>query len=304
MERVLEYAVEPQFDGETVMTVLRRHFQMSTSLIKELRLAPDGLKLNGSHIRTIDTVKSGDVVTVTMRDKASENIVPVNIPIDIVYEDEDVLIVNKPPAMPTHISVGNYENSLANAVMYHYMSRGEEHLFRAVNRLDKDTSGLMAVAKNSYAHARLADEISEGELRRKYICVVCGDVAEDGTVNAPIARKEGSEIERCVSAAGHEAVTHYKVIDRLGDYTVLEMSLETGRTHQIRVHMAHIDHPLAGDWLYGVENKTLVPRQMLHSSFIRFTHPVNGNVIEFTSKIPTDMEEFIKKVSQKALKKT
>ena len=299
MKRVLSYTVEPEFDGEKVMVVLKRHFKMSTSLIKELRLTSDGLTLNGEHIRTVDTVKSSDVIRITMHDKPSENITPVNIPIDVVYEDEDILIVNKPPNMPTHISVGNYENSLANAVMYHYLSNGEEHLFRAVNRLDKDTSGVMAVAKNSYAHARLADEIAMGELSRKYLCVVCGDIVEDGTVNAPISRKEGSAIERCVSADGHEAVTHYKVVDRLGDYTVLEMSLETGRTHQIRVHMAHIGHPLAGDWLYGEENKALIPRQMLHSHYIRFIHPVNGGVMEFTSIIPSDMEEFIKKVRQK-----
>ena len=297
MERVLEYAVEPVFDGVNVMTLLRHHFKMSTTLIKELRLTPDGLKLNGNHIRTVDTVRAGDVLTVTMRDKASENIVPVNIPLDIVYEDEDVLIVNKPPAMPTHISVGNYENSLANAVMYHYLSRGEEHLFRAVNRLDKDTSGLMAVAKNAYSHARLASELHTGLFARRYRCIVCGDVAEDGTVDAPIARKEGSAIERCVSAAGHKAVTHYKVIERYGAYTLLEMSLETGRTHQIRVHMAHIGHPLVGDWLYGTEDHSLVPRQMLHCCYLSFIQPVTEEKLVFENEIAQDMKEFIEKLS-------
>lgn len=299
MKRILEYTIEPEFDGERLMTVLKRHFKMSTVLIKEQRTYSDGFLLNGEHIRTVDSVHTGDKLTVTLHDKASENISPVKIPIDVVYEDEDILVVNKAPNMPTHISVGNYENSLANAVMYHYAQNGEEHLFRAVNRLDADTSGLMTIAKNSYAHARLADEIQSGILTRKYMCIVEGDIEHNGTVDAPIARKTGSAIERCVLEDGHKAVTHYKVVERYGDYTLLEMTLETGRTHQIRVHMAHIGHPLAGDWLYGTEDKENVPRQMLHSCFLCLIHPVTGKKIELHSKMPPDMENFVKKVIQK-----
>ena len=292
MKRILEYTIEPEFDSEKLMTVLKRHFKMSTMLIKEQRTYDDGFLLNGEHIRTVESVHAGDKLTITLHDTASENITPVNIPIDIVYEDEDILIVNKAADMPTHISVGNYENSLANAVMYHYKQNNEEHLFRAVNRLDKDTSGLMTIAKNSYAHARLADEIQTGELKRKYMCIAEGDIERDGTVDAPIARKEGSAIERCVSADGHRAVTHYKVIERYGDYTLLEMTLETGRTHQIRVHMAYIGHPLVGDWLYGTEDKTLVQRQMLHSYYLSLIHPITGEKMEWQSDMAEDMKAF------------
>lgn len=299
MKRILEYTVEPEFNGEKLMVVLKRHFKMSTVLIKEQRTYADGFLLNGEHIRTVDAVRAGDKLKITLHDTASENITPINIPIDIVYEDEDILIVNKAADMPTHISVGNYENSLANAVMYHYALGGEQHLFRAVNRLDKDTSGLMTIAKNSYAHARLADEIQTGELKRKYMCIVEGDIECDGTVDAPIARKEGSAIERCVSVSGHAAVTHYKVIKRYGQYTLLEMTLETGRTHQIRVHMAHIGHPLAGDWLYGTEDKENVPRQMLHSCYLRLVHPITGKIMEWNAQMPDDMENFVGKVIQK-----
>lgn len=299
MKRMLEYTVTPEYDGEKLMTVLKRHFKMSTMLIKELRGYDDGFLLNGSHIRTVDSVHLGDILRITLHDQVSENITPVNIPIEVVYEDEDILIVNKAPNMPTHISVGNYENSLANAVMYHYKQNGEEHLFRAVNRLDKDTSGLMTIAKNSYVHARLADEMQTGELKRRYICIVEGDIAENGTVDAPIARKEGSTIERAVSPKGQTAITHYKVIERYGTYTLLEMTLETGRTHQIRVHMAYIGHPLVGDWLYGTEDHKIAKRQMLHSCYIRLIHPITGEKIEFDSKIYPDMAEFCEKVTQK-----
>lgn len=299
MDRVFEYVVERGYDGVNVITVLKQHFKMSTSLIKDLKKYEGGLRLNGSHIRTVDTVRAGDILTVTLRDSASENIIPKNISIDIVYEDEDVMVLNKPPHMPTHPSMGNYENSLANGVMYYFQSKGEEHVFRAVNRLDKDTSGLMAVAKNAYIHARLGEEIQTKELRRKYKCIVCGDIACDGTVDAPIRRADGSVINRIVAPDGQRAVTHYRVIERYGEYTVLEMELETGRTHQIRVHMAHIGHPLAGDWLYGREDHNLVPRQMLHSCYLRFVHPVTGQEMEFKDEMAQDMRDFAEKILQR-----
>lgn len=301
MDRVFEYVITPEYDGVNVTTVLKKHFKMSTNLIKDLKKYSEGLCLNGEHIRTVDTVKENDVLTVTLRDGASENIIPKDIPLDIVYEDEDILVINKPPHMPTHPSMGNYENSLANGVMYYFKSKGEDRVFRAVNRLDKDTSGLMAVAKNSYIHARLGEEIQTGELKRKYMCIVCGDVKCDGTVDAPIRRADGSVINRIVAPDGQRAVTHYKVIERLGDYTLLEMELETGRTHQIRVHMAHIGHPLAGDWLYGEENKELIPRQMLHSCYLRFVHPITGKEMEFNSKYAHDMSEFVKGIIENGI---
>ena len=162
MDRVFEYVIASEYDGANVITVLKQHFKMSTSLIKDLKKYEDGLHLNGAHIRTVDTVKTGDILTVTLRDGASENIIPKNIPLDIVYEDEDVIILNKPSHMPTHPSMGNYENSLANGVMYYFQSKGEERVFRAVNRLDKDTSGLMAVAKNAYIHAARRGNTDKG----------------------------------------------------------------------------------------------------------------------------------------------
>ena len=288
MDRVLEYEIPSEYDGANIMTVLKQHFKISTNLIKDLKKYKEGIQVNGEHKRVVDLAAKGDILKITIRDTASENIVPTDIPLDIVYEDEDLLVINKPP---------NYENSLANGVMYYYKSKGEERVFRAVNRLDKDTSGVMAVAKNSYIHARLGEEIQKKELKRKYMCIVCGDVERDGTVDAPIRRADGSVINRIVAPDGQRAVTHYRVVKRYGEYTLLEMELETGRTHQIRVHMAYIGHPLVGDWLYGTEDHNIAKRQMLHSCYLCFTHPITGQIMEFKDEMAEDMRAFIEKLS-------
>ena len=297
MDRVLEYEIPSEYDGANITTVLKQHFKISTNLIKDLKKYKEGIQVNGEHKRVVDLAAKGDILKITIRDTASENIVPTDIPLDIVYEDEDVLVINKLPNMPTHPSMGNYENSLANGVMYYYKSKGEERVFRAVNRLDKDTSGLMAVAKNSYIHARLGEEIQKKELKRKYMCIVCGDVERDGTVDAPIRRADGSVINRIVAPDGMRAVTHYRVIKRYGEYTLLEMKHDTGRTHQIRVHMAYIGHPLVGDWLYGTEDHNIAKRQMLHSCYLSFTHPITGQIMDFKDEMAEDMRAFIEKLS-------
>ena len=288
MDRVLEYEIPSEYDGANITTVLKQHFKISTNLIKDLKKYKEGIQVNGEHKRVVDLAAKGDILKITIRDTASENIVPTDIPLDIVYEDEDVLVINKPSNMPTHPSMGNYENSLANGVMYYYKSKGEERVFRAVNRLDKDTSGLMAVAKNSYIHARLGEEIQKKELKRKYMCIVCGDVERDGTVDAPIRRADGSVINRIVAPDGQRAVTHYRVVKRYGEYTLLEMELETGRTHQIRVHFSHIGHPLAGDDMYG-GHLNGIGRQALCCSKVLFVHPVTGHRIELTCPPQDDM---------------
>ena len=295
MDRVLEYEIPSEYDGANITTVLKQHFKISTNLIKDLKKYKEGIQVNGEHKRVVDLAAKGDILKITIRDTASENIVPTDIPLDIVYEDEDVLVINKPSNMPTHPSMGNYENSLANGVMYYYKSKGEERVFRAVNRLDKDTSGLMAVAKNSYIHARLGEEIQKKELKRKYMCIVCGDVERDGTVDAPIRRADGSVINRIVAPDGQRAVTHYRVVKRYGEYTLLEMELETGRTHQIRVHMAYIGHPVTGDEVYGNGSPKWLCGQCLHAKKIGFIHPRTGEYMEFDSPLPEYFTKFLKR---------
>lgn len=298
MERILTYKAEKNYIGKNLKTLLKQKFNMSTSLIIELKRGEDGICVNGDRKHVDYILKDGDEVVITMREGGSDSIEPVKTELEIVYEDEDVLIVSKPPRMPTHPSQGHHCDTLANGLAYYFKNKGEDRVFRAVNRLDKDTSGLMAIAKNSHAHARLCGEINDGELRRRYTAIVCGDISSDGKVDAPIGRADGSAIKREVRPDGRGAVTNYRVLKRLGEYTLLELELETGRTHQIRVHMAHIGHPLLGDWLYGEENKELFERQALHSCFISFLQPITGKRLEFEIKIAPDMQKFVEKLDK------
>lgn len=291
MKRTLSYTITNEYDGMKTEYVLKAH-RFSGSLIKELKKYPDGMLLNGEHIRTIDTVHAGDILTVNIHDTDSENIELHNIPLDIMYEDEDILIINKQPGIPTHPSMGHFADTIANGVMYHYNKNGEHHLFRAVNRLDSDTSGVMCIAKNSYAHAVLGEDLHTDRLIRRYMAIVEGRIDSSGTVDAPIARADF--IKRVVREDGQRAVTHYKPVEQFGNYTLIELQLETGRTHQIRVHMAHIGHPLLGDWLYGTEDKALFPRHALHSSYLQLFHPVTGEEMEFIPQLAKDMKEFKK----------
>lgn len=293
MKRVLSCTVTEESDGQRLDTLLRAKYKMSGSLIKELKRAEDGLLVNGSRARTVDTLHAGDSVTLTLHEYASENIPPVRLSFRTVYEDEDILIVSKPAGMPTHTSQGNFFNTLSNAVMYHFMENGEEHVFRAVNRLDKDTSGLMCIAKNKYIHARLCADLGSKSVRRSYLAIICGIIRGSGTIDAPIARESNSVIKRVVRNDGARAVTHYKGIGVFGNYSLAELELETGRTHQIRVHMAHIGAPLLGDWLYGSEDKSLFPRQALHSYRLSLTHPITGEALEFEEPLPEDMKSFV-----------
>ena len=264
---------------------------MSSALITNLKKYSDGILFNSVHIRTVDRVTCGGIIEINIYEKVSEKIVPNDIPIEILYEDEDVLVVNKPSDMPTHPSAGHTENTMANAVMAHYQKNGETHIFRAINRLDKDTSGIMCIAKNSYANAKLCKQIKDGTLKRKYRAIAMGDICQDGTVDAPILRE--SFIKRCVHPDGQRAVTHYKVIKHNEKYTLLELSLETGRTHQIRVHMAYIGHPLLGDWLYGESGDSEFIGQALHSSYLEFIHPIKNEIMSFHNDMNREMERFI-----------
>lgn len=295
MKRVFEYTADEKCSGMLIKDFLKKHYNMSTNLITALKKHRDGICVNGEHKRVTHRLSAGEKLVITMYDTASENIVPAEIPIDIVYEDEDIAVVNKPPKLPTHPSMGNFENTLANAMMYHWLKNGEEHIFRAVNRLDKDTSGIMVVAKNMYSHAQLSEQLQNGALKRKYYAVVCGTLENGGSVNAPIRRENESVIKRCVAPDGQPAVTHYSVAGHYGGYTLTELELETGRTHQIRVHMSHIGYPLLGDWLYGEENHDLIDRVALHSAYAEFYHPVTKEKMVFSCAVPADIADFLKK---------
>lgn len=293
MKRILDYTAEADYINVSIKSFLKSHYKMSSSLITDLKKTDDGITVNGERKNVTYIIRKNDKIRITISELARNEIVPNKIDFKILYEDEDVMAVDKPPFIPTHPSMGNYDNTLANGVIYYWRQKSEERIFRAVNRLDKNTSGVMLIAKNAYAHARLCDSLHTNDFKRKYTAVAEGKITQNGIVNAPIARECESIIKRCVRSDGQYALTNYKVIKNLKNYTVVEVEPETGRTHQIRVHMSYIGHPLVCDFLYGNEECDGMKRHALHSSYLSFVHPVSGKRIDVECEMAEDMKKFI-----------
>ncbi|MCH5195267.1 MAG: RluA family pseudouridine synthase [Oscillospiraceae bacterium] len=248
-------------------------------------------------------VKLGAEVVVEIPDAEETEILPENIPLDIVYEDDDLLIVNKPKGMVVHPAAGHYSGTLVNALMYHCKDSlsGINGELRPgiVHRIDKDTSGLLMVAKNDFAHIGLSEQIKEHSFTREYQAVACGCIKENGTVNAPIGRHKTDRKKMCVTAENsREAVTHYSVIRNYAGYTHLLVRLETGRTHQIRVHLSYIGHPVAGDEVYGSGKPKWLGGQCLHARKVGFVHPRTGEYMEFSSELPDYFTRFLKEIEK------
>lgn len=292
MDRIFEFTIGPGNAGSDINTFLRRRLCMSSAIIKRLKTTDGGITVNGIHSRTNRLLCEGDTLRLRLTEGRSELIEPAPIPFGVVFEDEDIIVINKPAGIATHPSHGHFSDTLANGLMYYFAQKNEEHVFRAVNRLDKDTSGLMCAAKNAYAHFRLCGEL-HGDFERRYTAILEGRLDRPVTVDAPIARCGDGIIKRCVSPGGRHAVTHCTPIKVFEKYTLAELRLETGRTHQIRVHMSHIGFPLLGDWLYGHEDKDLFPRTALHSSYMSFIHPAGKERLEFSAPLPEDMKTFL-----------
>lgn len=263
------------------------------------RLLSEGrVKCCGKAVSKNYKTKTGDIIEVDIPEPETLELIPQNIPIDVVYEDEDVIVVNKPQGMVVHPAAGNYDGTLVNALLYH--CEGNLSAINGVirpgivHRIDKDTSGLLVAAKNNEAHAALAAQLKERKALRKYLMLVNGNIKEDsGTVNKPIARSPGDRKKMAVLSGGREAITHFSVLERFGQYTLVECVLETGRTHQIRVHMASIGHSIVGDKVYGASKSSFnLDGQLLHAKTIGFVHPRTGELMEFNSELP----EHFKKV--------
>ena len=299
MIRKLRYEIEPEFEGYTIEKYLRLK-NYSHGCIVYLKKTEEGIKHNGVWAYTRDKLATGDVLDITfLEEDSSENIVAVKMPLNIVYEDEDILVLNKPSDTPIHPSQGNYDNSLANGVKYYYESQGIDFVFRCINRLDRDTTGLVVIAKNMLSGAALNQAMVKREIHRTYLAVVKGELPEEGTIDFPIARKDGSTVERCVDfEAGEHAVTHFEQVEKNEKYSLAKVWLETGRTHQIRVHMNAIGHPLPGDFLYH-NDRSEISRQSLHSWKLRFLHPVTGEQLEFEQPLPKDMETLMRSTGKK-----
>ena len=290
MIRKLEFVIDEAFAGKTVLVFLKAQ-GFSSRIIKDIKYNPHGILIKNKKVTVQKQLKKGDRLTVYIREKRENGVKPVNMPLDIVYEDRDVIVVNKPPFMATHPSQDNYDNTLANALTYYFSQKNEECTIRPVNRLDKNTSGIILVAKNALSAGILSDDLKEKRIKRQYLAIVEGRVTQNGTVDAPIGREDGSAIKRCVREDGDSAVTHYEVLKAGDDFSLIRLTLETGRTHQIRVHMSHIGHPVAGDFLYGREFSGGIKRHALHSCNIAFTHPVDKTELYFEVGLPDDMEK-------------
>lgn len=298
-EFVFQKQQEDDFSGETIAAFLTKQGWTSQNL-KNLRKTPDGIEVNGERAFQNYRLQQEDLLKVRVMEEASSGkIVPVKLPFSIVYEDEDIIAVNKPADMPIHPSLRNYENSLANALMYYYAQQDSPFVFRCINRLDRDTSGLTIVAKNSVSAGILGKQMAASvknscipkPLRREYLGIVRGEsVPEHGTIEAPIARKDTSVIERMVDFQnGEHAVTHYEVVKRGHGHSLLKLWLETGRTHQIRVHLKYAGFPLIGDYLYNPDME-YIHRQALHSYRLTFLHPITGQSLQLEAPMPEDMK--------------
>lgn len=291
--RELCYTIRDREDGIVLGQFLKAK-GFSHRLAARIK-AGRGLAVDGMPAHAGYRLKAGETVEVALPEEDSGNIVPVKLPLSIVYEDEDILVINKDAGVPIHPSQGHYDNTLANAVSWYFREKGEAFTYRVINRLDRDTTGLLILARHMLSACILSEQMAGRRIRREYRAIVLGHTPEEGTVDSPIARAEGSTIERRVDPeAGERAVTHYRTLlyNEKKDLSLVSLSLETGRTHQIRVHMRSIGHPLPGDFLYCPDYR-YIGRQPLHSYLLRFEHPISGKEMEFTAGLPEDMERLL-----------
>ena len=286
MKKEIEITIEKESDGKKIEHVLKVKAGLSETLIRRLKRTEGGILLNGNPAKVIEKVSFGDVVKVTVTEKGSENIIPAKILLDIIYEDEDILAVNKPRSMPTHPSKGHRDDTLANGVIY-YLGKGSK--FHVITRLDRDTSGVVLIAKNSVSAAFLTDEMKNGRIQKEYIAVINGVLnPKDGIISAPIKKKNESGILRCISSDGKEAVTKYRTVKIQDGISLVNLFPVTGRTHQLRVHMSYMNCPIYGDSLYGAVQKG--EKTLLHCRKISFTHPTTKKNISITAPLCEDIK--------------
>lgn len=304
MTRTIQYKIEEQHNGKCISMFLKEK-EYSRAVIIELKKTKTGIQKNGTWAGVNEILNTGDILEICLTEQGpSENIVPKELQLDILYEDEDILVVNKPYDTPIHPSVNNYNNTLANGVVHYYQQQNKPYIFRCINRLDRDTTGVTILAKNLISASILSKRMKERGLSRTYVAFVEGITKEEGTIDLPIGREEGTIIKRKIDEKeGKHAVTHYCKLEELQvegkAVSVVALQLETGRTHQIRVHMASIGHPLLGDFLYNESNHMLT-RQALHAASCAFYHPITGEYKRITAPLPKDMEMLMQRSSNES----
>lgn len=296
--REIEYTVT-ELDGRlTAGEIMRERLMLSSREVSRCKLFEDGVMCKGNPIRVISELEPGEVLTVRLYEDIENGslIIPSDEPIDIVYEDEDLILLNKKGDMVVHPSYAHYKDSLSNALAGYYKKTGQEHVMRVIGRLDRETSGLIVFAKNRHS-ASILSRKSERMSRRKEYLALCSGIFEtkEGTVDAPIERIPGQRMIREVRDDGKRAITHYKVEKEFQDFSLVRFKLDTGRTHQIRVHMSYLGHPLLGDNLYGkdIQDNKGLTRAALHACHLEFEQPITGEKLSFEAQLPEDMQNAI-----------
>ena len=291
VSRRLELAVTPELAGIRVDTLLKKHMGLSGTVVRRIKWLEDGILVDGVRVNTRFCPAAGQVLSVRLSDsERSSGVVPAPGPLDIVYEDEDLIVLNKAPGVSVHPGPGHFDDTLGNFLIYYYEVSGQAADFHPVHRLDRGTSGLLVCAKHPHAQEALKNQLHTPDFLRIYLAV-CEGVPEPaaGVVEAPLGPKPGSLMEQMVCPDGKPARTRYQVLKVHKGRSLLRLELDTGRTHQIRVHMAHLGVPLSGDFLYGTEDKALIPRPALHSWELSFRHPLAGGKQTFSVPLPEDM---------------
>lgn len=293
--RRLDIVIDGQWTGKPVHDLLRRKLGLSGTLLRRIKWLEDGILLDGERVHTRVLVREGQTLSVRLSDPTLKSgIPPVSLPLDIVYEDRDIVVVNKAPGMPSHPGPGHWGDSLGNALLFHWQRSDPDADFHPVHRLDKGTSGLMVAAKHPFAQEELRKALHSGAFHRQYLAVCEGCLSPaSGVIDLAIGRSPDSILKRQVSDDGQRAVTRYETLTCDGSRSLLSLTLETGRTHQIRVHLSHLGHPLTGDFLYGTEDHLLISRPALHCWKLALAHPVTGECLSFTQPLPPDMAGLI-----------
>lgn len=295
MSRRLELPISAQLAGVKIDTLLKKHLGLSGTVVRRIKWLPDGILVDGVRVNTRFCPKQGQTVSVRLSDpERRSGVIPAPGPLDLVYEDGDVIVLNKAAGTAVHPGPGHYSDTIGNFLLYYYDKTGEEGDFHPVHRLDRGTSGLMVVARHPHAQEVLKRQLHTPQFCRTYLAVCQGvPNPEVGVVEAPLGPKPGSLVEQMVREDGKFARTRYEVVRKGGSRSLLRLKLDTGRTHQIRVHMAYLGCPLVGDFLYGTEEPELISRPALHSAELVFLHPITGAVMEFHCPPPPDFQTLI-----------